>query len=52
MTSGMFKGAFKERRCIIPAAVFYEWRKTGGPKQLFALRQDGCPIALPACGRS
>ncbi len=46
-TSGMFKGAFAVRRCIVPAAVFYEWRKTGGPKQPFAFaRQDGEPIAL------
>ncbi len=46
-TSGMFKGAFRERRCIVPAAAFYEWRKTGGPKQPFAFaRQDGQPIAL------
>lgn len=46
-TSGMFKGAFTSRRCIVPAAAFYEWRKTGGPKQPFAFaRQDGQPLAL------
>ena len=26
-TSGMFKGAFERRRCIIPADGFYEWKK-------------------------
>ncbi len=46
-TSGMFKGAFAARRCIVPASAFYEWRKTGGPKQPFAFaRQDGQPIAF------
>lgn len=48
-TSGMFKGAFASRRCIVPATAFYEWRKTGRPKQPFAFaRQDGQPIALAA----
>ncbi len=47
VTSGMFKGAFHARRCIVPAAAFYEWRKTSGPKQPFAFaRQDGQPIAF------
>lgn len=45
-TSGMFREAFAMRRCIVPAAAFYEWRKTG-EKQPFAFaRQDGQPIAL------
>ncbi len=25
-TSAMFRGAFAQRRCILPAEVFYEWR--------------------------
>lgn len=46
-TSGMFKGAMAARRCIVPATAFYEWRKTGGPRQPFAFaRQDGQPVAL------
>src|SRR3989338_3363865 len=28
-----FKKAFAERRCIIPASGFYEWKKTGEKKQ-------------------
>lgn len=45
--SGMFKGAFAARRCIVPATAFYEWRKTGHPKQPFAFaRQDSQPIAF------
>lgn len=44
--SGMFKGAFAARRCIVPASAFYEWRKNT-PKQPFAVtRQDGQPIAM------
>jgi putative SOS response-associated peptidase YedK len=45
-TSGMFRDAFAERRCIVPTVASYEWRKTG-EKQPFAFaRQDGQPIAL------
>ena len=46
-SSGMFRGAFAARRCIVPATAFYEWRKAGGPKQPFAFaRRDGEPIAF------
>jgi putative SOS response-associated peptidase YedK len=33
-----FRGAFKQRRCIIPADGFYEWRREGGKKQPFFFR--------------
>lgn len=32
-----FREAFEERRCLIPADGFYEWRKTPGGKQPFAI---------------
>ncbi len=37
-----FREAFKQRRCIIPADGFYEWRKAGGRKQpfFFQLRDE------------
>jgi putative SOS response-associated peptidase YedK len=45
--SGMFKLAFRERRCVVPATGFYEWRTLPDGKQpyLFA-RPDGGLIAL------
>jgi putative SOS response-associated peptidase YedK len=33
-----FRQAFKQRRCIIPADGFYEWRREGGKKQPFFFR--------------
>lgn len=46
-TSGMFKGAYARRRCLVPASAFYEWRKTGGPKTPFAFaRTDGAPVVF------
>jgi putative SOS response-associated peptidase YedK len=41
----MFRDAFKERRCIIPASGFYEWTGEKGNKQphLFTAA-DGSPI--------
>jgi putative SOS response-associated peptidase YedK len=46
-TSGLFRGAFKARRCIVPADAFYEWQAGAGGKQSFAIaRQDGQPMAF------
>jgi putative SOS response-associated peptidase YedK len=47
-TSGMVKAAFARRRCLVPAAAFYEWRKLPeGGKQPYAItRADGAPLAL------
>src|ERR1700710_207202 len=41
----MFRSAFKERRCIIPASGFYEWTGEKGAKQphLFTAA-DGAPV--------
>src|ERR1019366_6966221 len=43
----MFRGAFKYRRCIIPASGFYEWTGAKGAKtpHYFTAR-DGRPLAL------
>ena len=46
-TSGMFKAAFVQRRCLVPAAAYYEWRDDPGGKVPFAVaRRDGAPIAF------
>ncbi len=46
-TSGMFRGAWAQRRCLVPADAFYEWRAMAAEKQLCAIaRQDGQPMAF------
>ncbi len=35
--SGAFRSSFRKRRCIVPSDGFYEWRRTGGPKQPYFL---------------
>ena len=46
-TSGMFRDAFRSRRCIVPADLFYEWKAEAAAKQPFAIaRQDGQPMAF------
>jgi putative SOS response-associated peptidase YedK len=45
--SGMFRGALSQRRCIVPADAFYEWKVVEGGKQPYAIgRQDGQPMAF------
>ncbi len=42
-----FRGAFKERRCLIPADGFYEWERSGNGKQPYYVRmKDGRPFAF------
>ena len=46
-SSGLFRGAFAARRCIVPADAFYEWRAAPDGKQPYAIaRRDGTPLAL------
>ena len=47
-TSGMFKAAFAERRCLVPAPIYYEWRADPDRKVLpFAIvRRDGDPVVF------
>lgn len=46
-TSGMFKAAFTQRRCLVPAPAYYEWRGDPGGKVPFAVaRVDGDPVAF------
>ena len=52
-TSGMFRGAFTARRCLVPADAFYEWQAAEGAKQPYAVaRRDGQPMAFAALWES
>ena len=44
-TSAMFRSAFAARRCLVPAAAFYEWRQAGREPHAIA-RADGETMAL------
>ena len=45
--SGMFRAALSQRRCIVPADAFYEWKVVEGGKQPYAIaRQDERPMAF------
>lgn len=43
-TMPAFRDAFKDRRCIIPASGFYEWKKVGAAKQPYAIVPEGEPL--------
>ena len=46
-TSTMFRNAFAKRRCLVPAAAFYEWQAGPAGKTPYAIaREDGDPMAL------
>jgi putative SOS response-associated peptidase YedK len=46
-SSPAFRSSFQRRRCIVPSDGFYEWRRTGGPKQPFFLHPPaGAVLAM------
>jgi putative SOS response-associated peptidase YedK len=43
----MFRSALASRRCLVPADAFYEWQKSPGGKQPFAIaRADSAPLVF------
>jgi putative SOS response-associated peptidase YedK len=43
----MFRHAFRERRCLIPASGFFEWQARGKHKQpYFISARDGTPLSF------
>lgn len=42
-----YAGAFEQRRCIVPADGFYEWKESDGAKQAYYIKRvDGAPMAF------
>ncbi len=42
-----FRGAFRRRRCLLPADGFYEWQRTDNGKQPYHIHaNDGSPFAF------
>jgi len=44
----MFRSLIKRQRCLVPANGFYEWKRTGGPKQPYFIFLRDEPIMLMA----
>jgi len=43
----MFRSAFAQRRCLVPASGFYEWKREDGAKQSYLIhRTDGLPLSF------
>jgi putative SOS response-associated peptidase YedK len=46
-TNGMFRGAYRSRRCLVPVDGYFEWKAIKGLKQPYALAMaDGRPFCL------
>ena len=45
--SPLFRESFRRRRCLVPVDAFYEWDRSGGVRQPYAIRRaDGAVLAL------
>ena len=45
-TSRTFAEPFRRRRCVVPVAGFYEWRRNGNLRQPFYVRPESQPSSL------
>jgi putative SOS response-associated peptidase YedK len=43
---GQFRTHLEQKRCVIPADGFYEWRDEGGKQPYYFARKDGKPLML------
>jgi putative SOS response-associated peptidase YedK len=42
----MFRSLIRKQRCLVPANGFYEWKRTGGPKQPYYIHLRDQPLML------
>jgi putative SOS response-associated peptidase YedK len=47
----LFKASMLERRCLIPASGYYEWRKAGSAKVKYQLYSPSGPMYFAGCYR-
>ncbi|MCL2057588.1 MAG: SOS response-associated peptidase [Oscillospiraceae bacterium] len=47
----MFKRAMLERRCLVPASGYYEWKRGGEKKIRYQIYKTGEPIYFAGCYR-
>lgn len=45
-TKPAFRAAWKERRCLVPASGYYEWRQEGEIKQPYYIHAVGRPLLM------
>lgn len=47
-TRPMFQDGMSQRRCLVPAAYYFEWEKSGKERVKYAIGQDGCRVLYMA----
>ena len=47
-TRPMFQDGMSQRRCLVPAAYYFEWEKRGKERVKYAIGQDGCRVLYMA----
>jgi putative SOS response-associated peptidase YedK len=52
LTKPLFAASMRERRCLIPASGYFEWKREGKTKTKFYFHSDSGALYLAGCWRS